>query len=152
MIQALGWCPSHFCVKWDVLCKHEYRVDGKLYLEKVAQRWLNRTTYESHILPTGQNVATGGVLPVPEQDGWHGMGFTQPQPELDVGEVNTTTDVENNSIPIDVDKENNLMGCEFGTIQGILILNWKVLIWRLKSMVILPIRASKQTVKKCVGM
>jgi hypothetical protein len=116
-IPALGRCPCHFRVKWNVLCKHEYCVDGKLNMEKVARRWLNRTTYESHILPTGRNVATGGVRPVPEEDGWHDMGFTRRQPaELGVGEVNATHDVGNNSLPIDVDKENYSTGCEFGAM------------------------------------
>ena len=45
-------CPCQFRVTWNALCKHEYRVDGKLDLHKFACRWLNRTSFESIILPS----------------------------------------------------------------------------------------------------
>ena len=77
VIEASCRCPCRFRVKWNVMCKHEYRVDGKLNIEKFARRWLNRTTFESNLLPSpdSRTEANNGSE---ADDGWHDMGFGHP--------------------------------------------------------------------------
>ena len=83
-------CSCNFRVKWNALCMHEYKVDGIMNLDKFSTRWLNRTGFESRVLPTllptiFQNGETDRPNPptdmLPGQsvrkvtDGWHDMGF-----------------------------------------------------------------------------
>jgi hypothetical protein len=80
-------CPCMFRVKWNALCKHEYKVDGKLNLDKFSRRWLNRTGFESRVLPSLSITPVAHEvtnLPTPPTDmlvqqargdGWHDMGF-----------------------------------------------------------------------------
>jgi hypothetical protein len=117
-IQKNKRCSCTFRVKWNALCKHEYKVDGILNIHKFSRRWLSRTCFESSILPsltppTISNEETTqpqmSTFVQPEQrvgrrgDGWQDMGFN----------MNTTLDdddlTEGNMDPDDPQESDNVI-------------------------------------------
>jgi hypothetical protein len=84
-IERNGRCSCDLRVKWNSLCKHEYRLEGKLVVDKFARRWYNRTYFESNVLPslsvsptsTGEQHTITNVQSVIRDDGWHDVGVDQ---------------------------------------------------------------------------
>ena len=114
VIQKDQRCPCSFRVQWNAICKHEYKVDGKLTLSKLAPRWLNRTTFESLVLPglsSVENLANNGDSASNNNggDGWHDMGVGIPHQSDAPINGPEVMDVDNlivgDEFPIDVDDE-----------------------------------------------
>ena len=100
-------------MQYNALCKHEYKVDGKINFDKFARRWLNRTSFESRVLPSlsVSRDATEPTLndrPVNRGDGWEDMGLDRVRvDQVGVASVPVNEDVDENFDPSAITNDNN---------------------------------------------
>jgi hypothetical protein len=113
VIESNQRCKCEFRVQFNALCKHEYKVDGKINFDKFARRWLNRTAFESRVLPSlsvssEATEPTSNDRPVNRGDGWEDFGLDRVRvDQVGVASVPGNEDVDENFDPSSITNDND---------------------------------------------